>query len=180
MGRSSRPSHSLHVRPRRHGWLTAGALLVAASLIAACSTPPPAREMTLEPAARSGPAHAAPKQAGKPYRVGGRVYVPRRDPTYDVVGIASWYGKRYHGRRTASGQIFDMHALTAAHPTLPFQTRVKVTNLQNGRSVVLAVTDRGPFVPGRVIDVSRRAAELLGFVRQGTARVRVRVAAARR
>ena len=179
MSLSSRPSQSLHVPPRRRGWLTAAALLVAASLVAACSTSPPARDVPLEPAARSGPAHAAPKQAGKPYRAGGKVYVPRHDPAYDVVGIASWYGKRYHGRRTASGQIFDMRALTAAHPTLPFQTRVNVTNLENGRSVVLAVTDRGPFVPGRVIDVSRRAAELLGFVRQGTARVRVRVAAGR-
>ena len=105
--------------------------------------------------------------------------MPRRDPAYDVFGTASWYGGRFYGRRTASGRIYDMHALTAAHPTLPFDTRVTVTNLRNGRSVVLAVIDRGPFVRGRIIDVSRRAAELLGFVRQGTARVRVQVAPAR-
>ena len=94
---------------------------------------------------------------------------------YEEVGIASWYGQRYHGRQTASGERFDMHALTAAHPSLPFGTRVRVENLENGRSVVLRINDRGPFVAGRIIDVSKHAAERLGFERKGVVRVRVRV-----
>ncbi len=78
---------------------------------------------------------------------------------YDVIGMASWYGKRFHGRQTASGDVFDMNAFTAAHPSLPFGTRVRVTNLDNGRSVIVKINDRGPFVKRRIIDVSRRAAE---------------------
>jgi rare lipoprotein A len=117
--------------------------------------------------------------AGAPERPPGvtqaRAYEAVPSPDHGQVGVASWYGPGFHGRRTASGQRFDMHALTAAHPTLPFGTRVKVTNLANGRSVVLVVNDRGPFVRGRIIDVSHHGAEHLGFVRAGTARVRVRV-----
>ena len=93
-----------------------------------------------------------------------------------AAGRASGYGGPYHGRPTASGQIFDMYAFTAAHPTLPFGTRVRVTNLENGRSVVVVINDRGPFVRGRIIDVSRHAARQLGFERKGTAPVRVEVA----
>ncbi len=117
----------------------------------------------------------AKRQVGQPYSVNGATYVPREEPGYDAVGIASWYGRRYHGRRTASGEIFDMNLATAAHPTLPFGTRVQVTNLENGRSVVLRINDRGPFVRRRIIDVSRRAAQVLGFVQKGTARVRVQL-----
>ena len=102
-------------------------------------------------------------------------YVPREDPDYNVVGMASWYGRRFHGRKTASGQIYNMNALTAAHPTLPFGTQVRVTNLANHRSVALTVNDRGPFAKGRIIDVSRHAAEHLGFRRAGSTRVRVEV-----
>ena len=91
------------------------------------------------------------------------------------VGVASFYGDRHHGRRTASGERFDQNELTAAHRTLPFGTRVRVTNLTNEKSVVVTITDRGPFVKGRIIDVSRRAARELDFVRRGTTRVRVRV-----
>jgi rare lipoprotein A len=91
------------------------------------------------------------------------------------VGYASFYAEPYHGRATASGARFDTRALTAAHRTLAFGTRVRVTNLSNGRSVVVTITDRGPFRHGRVIDVSRRAARELDFVRQGTTRVRVEV-----
>ena len=112
-------------------------------------------------------------KVGAPYVIRGVRYVPRRDTSYDKIGIASWYGKRFHGRRTANGEIYDMNALTAAHPTLPMPTRVRVTNLENGRQLVLRVNDRGPFVNGRIIDVSRRAARLLGFERKGIARVRV-------
>lgn len=94
-------------------------------------------------------------------------------PNYDEVGIASWYGPKFHGRPTANGEIYDMNALTAAHTTLPLPSIVRVTNLENGRSMLLRVNDRGPFVKGRLIDVSRRAAQLLGFAAKGTARVRV-------
>jgi rare lipoprotein A len=103
---------------------------------------------------------------------GGR-YAPR-DPAVEV-GIASYYGREHHGRRTASGERFHAGKLTAAHPTLPFGTRVRVVNMENGRSVVVRITDRGPFRKGRVIDVSRKAASELGFLRDGTARVRLEI-----
>ena len=112
---------------------------------------------------------------GRPYSIDGVTYVPRADPDYDEVGTASWYGADFHGKRTANGEIYDMNALTAAHPTLPMPSRVRVTNLENGRQLVLTVNDRGPFVRGRIIDLSRRSARLLGFERQGTAKVRVQV-----
>ncbi|MFQ5973820.1 MAG: septal ring lytic transglycosylase RlpA family protein [Alphaproteobacteria bacterium] len=106
----------------------------------------------------------------------GVAQAPDEDATrQEEVGIASWYGPRYHGRTTASGERFDMTRHTAAHRTLPFGTRVRVTNLENGHSVVVTINDRGPFVKGRIIDVSKHAAEHLGFRRQGTAHVRVRV-----
>ena len=114
-------------------------------------------------------------QVGKPYVAKGVRYVPREYPDYNVVGMASWYGQPFHGRKTASGQIYNMNALTAAHPTLPIGTQVRVTNLTNHKSVVLTVNDRGPFTKGRIIDVSRHAAEHLGFRRAGSARVRVEV-----
>ncbi len=112
-------------------------------------------------------------KVGKPYFIKGVRYVPREDPNYNKTGIASWYGKQFHGRKTANGEVYDMDALTAAHPTLPLPTKVRVTNLENGKSLVLRVNDRGPFANGRIIDVSRRSAQLLGFERQGTAKVRV-------
>jgi len=103
---------------------------------------------------------------------GGRL---RSGGDWHEVGVASYYGGEFHGRRTASGERYHQGKLTAAHPTLPFGTRVRVTNLENGQSVVLRVTDRGPFRKGRIIDVSRKAARELGFLRAGTARVRVEV-----
>lgn len=112
-------------------------------------------------------------KVGSPYKVNGVRYVPREDPSYDRTGIASWYGKKFHGRRTANGERYDMYALSAAHPTLPMPSLVRVTNLKNGRSIVARVNDRGPFARGRIIDMSYRSAQLLGFVKQGTARVRV-------
>lgn len=110
---------------------------------------------------------------GKPYTIRGVRYQPRADPDYDATGIASWYGKRFHGRTTASGERFDQNALSAAHTTLPLGTHVRVTNLENGRSLLLRINDRGPFVRGRIIDVSRAAAAALGFELKGLARVRV-------
>lgn len=112
---------------------------------------------------------------GRPYQVNGVWYYPHEDPDYDETGIASWYGEPFHGRLTANGERYDMNALTAAHKTLPLPTKVRVTNLENGRSIVVRVNDRGPFVNGRIIDLSRRAAQLLGFHRQGIAKVRVQL-----
>ncbi len=114
-------------------------------------------------------------KVGNPYQINGVWYYPAEDPYYDQDGIASWYGEPFHGRQTANGEIYDMNDLTAAHKTLPMPVYVRVTNLDNGRSLVLRVNDRGPFVSGRIIDVSRRAAQLLGFQQQGTTRVRVQV-----
>ena len=110
---------------------------------------------------------------GKPYQIAGRWYEPKHNPGYDHTGRASWYGSAFHGRRTANGEVFDKQALTAAHPTLPLPSYVRVTNLRNDHSVVVRVNDRGPFGHGRIIDVSRRTADLLGFTRAGTADVRV-------
>ena len=110
---------------------------------------------------------------GAPYQVAGMWYYPQEDPNYDQTGIASWYGDPFHGRATANGEIYDQNELTAAHQTLPLPTFVRVTNLENGRAVIVKVNDRGPFVNGRIIDLSRRAAQLLGYDRQGTAKVRV-------
>jgi rare lipoprotein A len=110
---------------------------------------------------------------GKPYVIAGVTYVPQENPNYRAVGTASWYGDAFHGRLTSNGEIFDMRSLTAAHPTLPLPSYVRVTNMTNGKSVVVRVNDRGPFHSNRVIDVSSRAAELLGFRHHGTARVRV-------
>lgn len=90
-------------------------------------------------------------------------------------GIASWYGERFQGRPTASGEPYDMRAMTAAHPTLSFGTRIRVTHLENGRSVTVRINDRGPFIEGRIVDLSRRAAEELGIIREGVAPVRVEV-----
>jgi rare lipoprotein A len=113
------------------------------------------------------------RHLGGPYKIAGRWYSPKEDPNYDKVGLASWYGDDFHGRMTANGEIFDSAALSAAHPTLPLPTYVRVTNLDNGASVIVRVNDRGPFSRDRLIDVSERTAELLGFRRSGTARVRV-------
>lgn len=110
----------------------------------------------------------------KPYQIKGIWYYPQADPHYDVKGVGSWYGEQFHNRRTANGEIFDMDAVSAAHKTLPLPSLVEVTNLDNGRKMVVRVNDRGPFVGDRVIDLSRAAADQLGYRRQGVARVRVR------
>src|SRR5262249_42444178 len=114
-------------------------------------------------------------KVGAPYQVRGVWYYPNVDYSYVETGIASWYGEDFHGGATANGEIYDMNALTAAHRTLPMPSMVRVTDLENGRQIVLRVNDRGPFVNNRIIDVSRRAAQLLGFEQQGTARVRVEI-----
>lgn len=114
------------------------------------------------------------ERVGPPYQANGQWYVPTPEPGYTQTGVASWYGPQFHGQRTASGEIFDQDALTAAHPTLPIPSLVQVTNLENGREIIVRVNDRGPFVDGRLIDLSRASADLLGFVDQGQARVHVR------
>lgn len=112
-------------------------------------------------------------RVGKPYTVAGRVYVPEEDPNYRAEGMASWYGDDFHGRLTANGEVFDMTALTAAHTTLPIPSYARVTNLRNGKSLIVRVNDRGPYHGNRLIDVSNRTAELLDFKNNGVARVRV-------
>jgi rare lipoprotein A len=115
------------------------------------------------------------KASLRPYTIRGIRYFPKDDPNYDETGLASWYGDPFHGRATATGEIFDMNRVSAAHKTLPLPATVEVTNLENGRVLTVRVNDRGPFVHGRIIDLSRRAAQLLGFEKQGVARVRVRL-----
>ena len=114
-------------------------------------------------------------RVGEPYKIKGVWYYPAVDYNYDKTGIASWYGEQFDGRYTANGEIFNLNQLTAAHTTLPMPSIVQVTNLDNGRSLQLRVNDRGPFVDGRLIDVSRRAAQLLGFETKGTAPVEVKI-----
>jgi rare lipoprotein A len=111
---------------------------------------------------------------GDPYQVANIWYAPREDPGYDRVGRASWYGELFHGRRTANGEIYDMDRLSAAHPTLPLPVYAQVTNLANGRTIVVRINDRGPYANDRIIDLSRRSAELLGFRAEGTTDVRVK------
>jgi rare lipoprotein A len=113
------------------------------------------------------------EMVGKPYVVAGRTYVPRENPGYSREGLASWYGADFHGRLTANGEIFDRESVAAAHATMPLPSYARVTNLRNGRSMIVRVNDRGPFHAGRLIDVSERAAESLEFKGAGTTEVRV-------
>ena len=110
---------------------------------------------------------------GNPYKIAGKWYTPAANPNYNQVGVASWYGPGFHNKKTANGETYNMNALTAAHTTLPMPSYVRVTNLENNRSLLLKINDRGPFVDDRLIDVSRRGAQLLGFEKRGTTRVRV-------
>ncbi len=136
-------------------------------------------------AACAGPAERVPVaggsqgtyKIGKPYQVNGVWYHPAENYSYDETGIASWYGPGFHKERTANGEVFDQNEMSAAHKTLPMPSLVRVTNLDNGRAIVVRVNDRGPFANGRIIDMSRRCAELLGFERVGTAKVRVQILA---
>jgi rare lipoprotein A len=110
---------------------------------------------------------------GKPYNVNGRTYVPAEDANYRIEGIASWYGPDFHGRLTANGEVYDMHGISAAHTTMPLPSYARVTNLDNGRSIIVRVNDRGPYVRNRVIDLSIGTAKALDFYGHGLARVRV-------
>ena len=110
---------------------------------------------------------------GKPYNINGRTYVPSDNPSYRAEGVASWYGPDFHGRQTANGELYDMHAISAAHPTMPLPSYARVTNLDNGRSIIVRVNDRGPYVRNRIIDLSIGTAKALNFYGHGLARVRV-------
>jgi rare lipoprotein A len=144
------------------------ATIALAALTAGCATQPPPSTYTRPPIASTGQ-----YKVGNPYQIDGTWYYPREQPDYDETGIASWYGPTFYGHQTANGEIYNAGDLTAAHRTLPMPVNVRVTNLDNGKSVVLRVNDRGPYAKGRIIDVSEQAAKLLGFYGQGTARVRV-------
>lgn len=165
------------------GLRVAGLVALAAASLAACSTPKPRLDTRIDqkrPIASSprgpmvSPSGKPLRGTEKPYQIRGVWYYPQADPDYDVKGVGSWYGEQFHNRRTANGEIFDMDAVSAAHKTLPLPSLVEVTNLDNGRKMVVRVNDRGPFVDNRIIDLSRAAADKLGYRRQGVARVRVR------
>jgi rare lipoprotein A len=139
-------------------------------LLAACATPQKPPAATTAPTAKPG---VPGVKIGRPYQVFGVIYYPQDDRGYDRTGIASWYGPTFHEKPTANGEIYNQDDLTAAHKTLPMPSWVEVTNLDNGRRLVVRINDRGPFVEGRIIDLSRRSAEILGVDRPGLARVRV-------
>lgn len=121
----------------------------------------------------SSVASGAHQKIGRPYVISGKTYIPVRDDNYSRVGIASWYGPKFHGRKTANGEVFDQNAMTAAHPTLPLPSIVRVTNLGTGKQILVRVNDRGPFIDDRLIDLSKRAAFELGYGSSGITKVRV-------
>ncbi|MDB5458587.1 MAG: rare lipoprotein [Caulobacteraceae bacterium] len=153
-------------------WASRASLLTLAALtLAACASGP----RPLDAGTGGAPtSRYAGYKVGKPYQVKGVWYYPQDQPSYDEIGIASWYGEQFHNRYTADGEVFDMGLPSAAHKTLPLPSLVEVTNLANGRTVIVRVNDRGPFVDGRVIDMSKAAAAELGFVTAGVTKVRVR------
>ena len=156
------------------GSLTWAVLAGSGLVLAACGSHPPASS-AVAPGATASVHSPGTYKIGKPYQIDGIWYYPKEDWSYDETGIASWYGEQFHGRYTADGEIFNLNDLSAAHKTLPMPVVVRVTNLENGRSIKLRVNDRGPYARGRIIDVSRRAAQMLGFESQGTAKVRVQI-----
>jgi len=123
-----------------------------------------------------GPAVTGPakKPSTKPYTVMGKTYYPLESGHgYVEEGVASWYGKDFHGKKTANGEVYDMYGMTAAHKVLPFGTQLRVTNLDNNRSIVVRINDRGPFVANRIIDLTKTGAEQIDMIGPGTARVRL-------
>jgi len=156
------------------GFVRFGVLVAFALVLTACAQTKLA-VYTVKEIAQEAPAGEGVYKVGQPYQINGIWYTPAEDLAYNETGIASWYGRPFHGQRTANGEIYDMNALTAAHKTLPMPSYVRVTNMENGRSLILRLNDRGPFVNGRIIDVSYRAAQLLGFSEKGTARTKVEI-----
>jgi rare lipoprotein A len=180
-----------HVYAGHRRWRGAVSLGVAALALAGCATPQPTRlsySHGHEHFSQSKYGHASRKVVadgepvprgggqylvGRPYTVAGRRYYPAENPSYSAVGMASWYGAAFHGRRTANGEVYDMASLSAAHPTMPLPSYARVTNLENGYSVIVRVNDRGPYHGGRVMDVSSRVADVLDMKAMGTAKVKV-------
>src|SRR5579872_3710535 len=162
--------------------LSRGAVLALAGLtLAACASVGPRYQAPGRGAYAGGaeegskpPSRYSGYHVGKPYEINGRWYYPAEQPDYDQIGTASWYGEQFHNHYTADGEVFDMRLPSAAHKTLPLPCMVEVTNLANGRKLVVRVNDRGPFVDGRIIDMSKEAAIELGFYGQGVTQVRVR------
>ncbi len=170
-------------RPSRGSSRGLAVTLLGCASLAACATPQARLPIQKSPQASTARPYAGPPAPGstqglrgteKPYQIRGIWYYPKLDPSYDEQGIGSWYGEQFHNRRTANGEIFDMDLPSAAHKTLPLPSIVEVTNLDNGRKMKVRVNDRGPFVEGRIIDLSKAAADQLGYQRGGVARVRVR------
>ncbi len=160
-------------------------LLIGGALVAACGGKPPPRTVSPPPRQTTTPATEAvardaaklgnwPVKIGKPYQVAGITYYPADDRDYAETGVASWYGPGFHAGATANGETYDQDDLTAAHRTLPMPSWVEVENLDNGRKLTVRINDRGPFAKERIIDLSRKSAQLLGVDRVGTARVRLR------
>jgi rare lipoprotein A len=154
-------------------WIAEAVLLTLAGLSLAACAGGPAPVAGVETQGQPSPRYSG-YRVGEPYQVRGVWYYPKEQPNYDEIGIASWYGEAFHNRYTADGEVFDMTLPSAAHTTLPLPSLVEVTNLANGKTLVVRVNDRGPFVDGRIIDLSKEAAAELGFVTAGVTRVRVR------
>lgn len=167
---------NMRVKPARSGRLLTQfvAVFTAALFLSACAETQ-FLATTFKRVGKGDKASYGDYKIGNPYQIQGVWYYPSEDFEYDRTGIASWYGSKFHGRKTANGEIYDMNGVSAAHKTLPLPTMVRVTNLENGRSLKIRINDRGPYARGRIIDLSRRSAQLLGFQKQGTARVRVAV-----
>jgi rare lipoprotein A len=171
-GRQARPRQGAVIDIRRATTPAPQAQVTAPLVLSRAQQPTPAE--TSPPPASERPQWLEEERVGPPYQANGRLYVPTPEPGYEQTGTASWYGPQFHGQRTASGEVFDQEALTAAHPTLPLNGLLQVTNLANGREVIVRVNDRGPFVGERLIDLSHGAAQALDFVREGRAQVHVR------
>lgn len=194
---SGRGKRELTRTPGRASFLAG---LCAAALLAGCQSDPEPRALVVPRVAKAQPKEyfseasvgvkASPRVAnpaarkrlrrgggramvGKPYQVRGKWYYPQEMSSYRKSGNASWYGAAFHGRLTANGEIYDMNALSAAHPTMPLPSYARVTNHKNGASVIVRVNDRGPYHGGRIMDLSKRAAELLDYTHSGTAKVEV-------
>ena len=159
-----------------------GVLALAAGSLGACAASEPFRTLTsplTSPSVGSSAVSEEPLakgggfKVGRPYERNGQTFVPAEDLSYRGEGIASWYGPDFHGRLTANGEVFDMNSISAAHPTLPLPSYLRVTNLANGRSIIVRVNDRGPYARERVVDLSVGAAKALDFYAQGLARVRI-------
>lgn len=151
-----------------------GALLAACLFLAGCAETQLAGAVVKEVSRNDIPNGTGGHwKVGNPYQIAGEWYYPKEDERYDSTGIASWYGPQFHKKKTANGEVFDMYKVSAAHPTLPMPVMARVTNLENGRSIIVRVNDRGPFARGREIDMSMRAAEMLGYKEKGTTKVRV-------